>query len=567
MPMDLAGLLALVTPLVLIIAFAVVLAIIVAKARPFRGFRDALQPSFEGFNVERATTQTLNLLITAMLVFGAVIIAWAIGAGVMRAAWLYAAEHQGFKTDLGANCGSLVSCDTWRGWLFFSFVFLFEIARAVGGVLVIGFAAGLAGAIIGFIFGIPSQISAVPAPPAAAGGVVPARGADQRQAANAWRLSTNLTQISAWLTTAIIGVLLVEAKGALDKFFDFAKSAASWLFEIRHGSPAVLAAVMLGCAVFGFLYAYLYADLIISRLIVAVDRGLQPGLEAAAVTLQGMTTITEALVPRISRSSRAPEVSEEAKPEEVKAALQYIGIAFSDISRAGVTPDEIRSWARAKALLNDYRSAAQGYIHLLGLNQPGSDPGLAGKDPHLLVEAARVFNAAGADYRSAAELVAELALKAVQNFTSEDKKDRSKLEIRRAAYGDAAALRLSGRIPGGYREALKLLDEIMGSTDPDPDPDGRLHLLRALARGQGYKELKSQNRGEAELQPLRDPIAEDLEIAFQHHDNLFQKKDVLKNANRRFWQPEPGQVDEDDLKAAYEDAKPGEKLATLLEKQ
>jgi hypothetical protein len=194
-----------------------------------------------------------------------------------------------------------------------------------------------------------------------------------------------------------------------------------------------------------------------------------------------------------------------------------------------------------------------------------SDAGLVAKDPELLVEAARVFNAAGREYRTAAELVAEMALKAVQNLSSDDKKDPKKQKARRAAYGDAAALRLSGRVPGGYQAALGLLNAII-DTEKDPDPDGRLHLLRALAKGQSYKDLRSKDPHDPQLKDLRDQIHDDLAAAFQRHYDLFKEKDQMKKANRHFWQPEPGQVDEDDLKLAYEDAKANnEALATLLD--
>ena len=317
----------------------------------------ALIPNFDSFSAERATTQTLKLLTAAMLGYTAVIVAWAIGAGAMRTAWLYTIVSKGAP-----------AANPWAVTFNLSFIFLLllQVLRAIGGALAIGMAAGLVGTIVGFIFGIPSQGGSGAAPaPAATGGAAPAHPA-QPAGTGAWRLSSNLAQISTWLTSAIIGVSLVEAKNALGTVLDLAKGAAGWLFESRHGSPAVLAAVIIGSAVFGFLYAYLYAELIVSRMIIAVDRGLQ-GLETATDTLKNMAAITEALAPRISRSARTPEVSDTLSPAEVEAALRYIGISFADISRPGVAPDTIRSWARAKAVLNDYRSAAQGYVLLLGM--------------------------------------------------------------------------------------------------------------------------------------------------------------------------------------------------------
>ena len=48
--------------------------------------------------------------------------------------------------------------------------------------------------------------------------------------------------------------------------------------------------------------------------------------------------------------------------------LQYHQIRFEElISRPNVSSDEILNWSRAKAVLNDYRAAAQGYIYLLGI--------------------------------------------------------------------------------------------------------------------------------------------------------------------------------------------------------
>lgn len=156
-------------------------------------------------------------------------------------------------------------------------------------------------------------------------------------------------------------------------------------------------------------------------------------------------------------------------------------------------------------------------------------------DPQLLLEAARVFNAAGRDYRGAAEVVAELALQAG---------DKAEPRVRQAIIGDAAALRLSGRVPGGYRAALELLEPIGDAVDDDQD--GRLHLLRALANGQKYKEAPQEAHDQ-----LRDKIVADLRIAVDRNPNL--RRTIL-----HFWQPPPasppeGADLEDDLRDVYLD--------------
>jgi hypothetical protein len=167
----------------------------------------------------------------------------------------------------------------------------------------------------------------------------------------------------------------------------------------------------------------------------------------------------------------------------------------------------------------------------------------------LLLEAARVFNAAGADYKNIAEVVAESALQA---------REKADPTVRDAIIGDAVALRLSGRVPGGYRSALELLSEI------GQDADGRLHLLRALANGQKYKEarLAGKLKDDRELIDLRRQIREDLETAFS-------KNERLRAANQRFWQPTPAALvagaREDDLWAVYQDDPEFRKLVDFEE--
>jgi hypothetical protein len=163
-------------------------------------------------------------------------------------------------------------------------------------------------------------------------------------------------------------------------------------------------------------------------------------------------------------------------------------------------------------------------------------------DPQLLLEAARVFNAAGRDYRGAAEVVAELAL---------ESKDKAEPPVRQAIIGDAAALRLSGRVLGGYRAALELLN---GTADTkEADPEGRLHLLRALANGQKYKEARRSGKPsqDPELEAIRGQIRKDLIFAFEQNP-------TLRSANQHFWQPTSpsmaaGGDREDDLWDVFQD--------------
>lgn len=353
---------------ILAIALAFALGIVLARFWPLaapaedgilKRIWNALTPDFTGFNTERVTTQTVHLLVTVMLVFGFVAVLWAAGAGVMRTAWLFAARPGDVAAGLSGQFCQPSGCP---GWLLFG-VLVWQLVRAVGGVLLICLASALAGALLGFIFGIPRPISDAAAPSAAA---APPLGTDHRQAAEAYKLSTNLTKISDWLTTAIVGVGLVEAKNTIAQIGATSAVASNWLFESRHGSPALITAAIVGGAVLGFVFAYLYAQLVISRLIAAVARAL---VDATSSRTMSNFSFSEeqgqALAPRIPRAGRA-ETDVQPSLAQVQAALQYHAIRFEElISQPDVTAAEILNWARAHAILNDYRAAAQGYMHLL----------------------------------------------------------------------------------------------------------------------------------------------------------------------------------------------------------
>ena len=322
-----------------------------------------LQPDFSHFDrapprIGRATTQTLDLLTTAMVVFGGVILVWAASAGVMRTAWLYDQQRLDFSHGFPPRGGGF------DAWLFL----LFQMLRGAGGVLAICCASGLVGALVGFVFGIPRPISGAESPPAAGGGMVPA-GVSKGQAQKGWQLSTNLTQISDWLTKALVGVGLVEAKTFFTGFLHTSNDAAGWLFGMRHGSPILIPATMIGGAAFGFLFAYLFTQLIIARLLAATDSSLSITIRPeTARMIQRIDASSEGLVPRISRSARAQEPLDQPRADEVSAAIELYHIPFEDlVADPGLSPGDLLSWARARAVLNDYAAAARAYLTLLGM--------------------------------------------------------------------------------------------------------------------------------------------------------------------------------------------------------
>jgi hypothetical protein len=325
---------------------------------------ESLDPRITSYDAwAENTTLTLRRLIMASILFGATIAAWAAAASVMRTIWLY---QPGGPAGIAA--GELTKrLEDWSTWAFA----LFQIVRGVGGTLALCAAAGLAGAALGFLFGLPKppdnnfvvldkDSSGKPKDP------------NQQSGLN-WRLNSNLMDISDWLTKAIVGVSLFEAQRAFGLFGGKAQVVAQWLFDSRHGSYVVLPAALAGAAVLGFLFTNLHTQLVVSGLIAQADRHLKslPG-RVTRTTLNNIKGIREGLVPRIARALNVPEPQDQPTPDEVEAALEYVGITYDDLkSRPDFTDQDMRSWARAKAVLNDYREAARGYMYLLGKNRNG----------------------------------------------------------------------------------------------------------------------------------------------------------------------------------------------------
>jgi hypothetical protein len=440
-------------------------------------FWRAFFPDFTISHTGRDITETFRLLIVAIFAFGLCLLLWSTGAAVLRAGYLVTQPTQAPPLSKPADFP-----DGW-GWGFL----LLEVFRATGGITALCFASGLVGGLLGFLFGLPR-------PALATGSVTPPPSRRN------WQTSTNLTEISDWLTKIIVGVGLVTATQLWGGLLDLTNAAALWLFNSRHGSPAVIPAAIIGGAIFGFMFIYLYTQLVVARLIAQADTelGELPDIRITQ-TIDAMLPFDEALVPRISRRVTGFESGAQPTEDQLAAALKFRTIKFGDLTKRA----DVRNWARARALLNDYRPAADAYSQLIGMPEDSTVP----SGPDLLIEAARIMNATG-DRANEAAAVAELALSELKTTPSLPPK------VQEAIIGDAAALRLSRRVAGGYEAALKLLNDYLQGSNALPDATGRLHLLRALANGQKWHTLPAADQ--ASRDKLKDAIKVDLSFALAH---------------------------------------------------
>ena len=120
-------------------------------------------------------------------------------------------------------------------------------------------AAWLAGALLGFLFGIPHTLERAPNEPPGGSQPSSAEGRDTG-GANSYKASTSLEQISDWLTKIIVGVSLTQ----LDKIPIRLDALASFVADGIGGGPQgrVLGlGILVYFSICGFLFGYLWARL------------------------------------------------------------------------------------------------------------------------------------------------------------------------------------------------------------------------------------------------------------------------------------------------------------------
>ena len=474
--------------------------------RLWASFLSGLRPSFGIDDTARSLTLTFGLLAGLFKFLVALTVIWAMAAGVLQTARLIAYIPQGFP---GNAKGVWVNQADWLAPIVAIFVYTL---KAFGATTLVGLAAALIGGFLGFLFGVPRPISEAAAPlgplpstpiprpgaSAAAGQAASqAGGADRAtgvpavptgqppapsHAGRAWESSTNLTQISDWLTKIIVGIGLVEASNIYSGLAQLSTVLSDRLFDGAAGSRLAIPAVMIAGAILGFLYAYLFTQLFLARLFVVTDYNLRANLGAAFTTLSTIPPASPAIASPFRTDPGTPPV-DQPTPAQTEAASLVASLPLGELTE----PVQILAWGRSHAGMNNYPEAALAYRRLL--NQV--------RTPEVLAEAARVFSASDQP-REAESALAE----AVRG------RDDVSPEVRFRITFDAASLALYEPPPGGYQRALDLLDEHTLAYDPA----GWLRVLRACANAQRYRHdlatASDQQKAES-----REAVLKDLRLA------------------------------------------------------
>jgi hypothetical protein len=133
-----------------------------------------------------------------------------------------------------------------------------------GGLLSLAF--GGIGGIVGFLFGIPRRVAQPPTASSKSGDT--GNEGSTSSPANSADVSTNLEQVSDWLTKIILGAGLTQ----LTKVPSLMKSLGDYLAPGFDGKPFFPILIVIGTLVFGFFAGYLMTQLFLIKALIEAER-------------------------------------------------------------------------------------------------------------------------------------------------------------------------------------------------------------------------------------------------------------------------------------------------------
>ncbi|MFJ2682240.1 hypothetical protein ACIOYV_00705 [Pseudomonas sp. NPDC087342] len=211
-------------------------------------------------------------------------------------------------------------------------------ANAMAAVILWVVACLVAGATVGFLFGIPKSAAPSAALPDKAG---PGSASPRNEAGG--RPNTNLEEVSDWLTKIIVGLGLVHLKDINAYILKISHTAAASL----NATPtprdvSVAMALVIGFVVLGFLFGYLYTRLFLQGAFQRSDYDMtKRSREALELELENTPPATMSVKGEDSMPTEEDRLSAERvrqivpadQPEEALAPLRSLAAEFEQLRR------------------------------------------------------------------------------------------------------------------------------------------------------------------------------------------------------------------------------------------
>ena len=347
-----------------------------------------------------------------------------------------------------------------------------------------------AGALLGFLFGIPRVLQGDNPPPgtpgdggAAATGAAGRTGSDgqpvgSRATAESYGqlVNTNLEQISDWLTKIIVGLGLVELRNIPDYVRRLSAYAAGQGFEPQ--SETFAAALIVYFSVIGFMGGYLTTRLWLAGAFSRADR-MSSGLS---------------LTGRERRNFQQSELNLGAVGEpqlagiDAETARRNASVSLDKLN----SPEEIAIWAKSQFKLGNYGEAVKGYAKAVAL---------APDNIRCRLEYAAALYYAGRPVAEAREQLIE-AYTRVRNTPGVDP------NLKKQVYRSLTFQSLYVDPPVGFSDVIKYGEEFFA----EGGQSGDIATNLAAAYGQQYKWLKENGSPEA-LKTARDHALKYVKLA------------------------------------------------------
>ncbi|MEE7459686.1 hypothetical protein MPAR168_22710 [Methylorubrum populi] len=330
----------------------------------------------------------------------------------------------------------------------------------------------LAGALAGFLFGIPRLLAQ--GDPAGASPASEPGSAGSRTQVRPLVGNSNLEEISDWITKILVGLGLVHASEAVSTVRGLAAYVATSGLRGSPASDLLVMGVGLSGLLIGFLYFYLQTRTRITLMFFATEDA------------QDAIVVPKA---DIDAANEAPIVDEEFRRAAMAALSARIGLPAAtapslpaDATLLGVnfdrlrTSEEFAAWGAAQARARNFEAAETALERANALDPTSS----------LVLRRLAEVRALRGDIRRAVENLREAADKAPHDW-----------RIRRRELFHALYLPM----PDGFTRALRLADGL--AQHPEGALDPMVHVWRACAYGQRHRWLSETSGADSEKAEAR----------------------------------------------------------------
>ena len=370
------------------------------------------------------------------------------------------------------------------------------------------------GGALGFLFGIPKSVQALPV-------AVTPGGKTRPPPAYAQRVNTSLEEVSDWLTKLLLGIGLVQ----LQKLPGLVRSYSNVVNADSRGlenSEGFGIAIIVYFSILGFLGFYLMTRLYLQRALgEAASMGLDTAPVRANLSIEETIALKNSAVGFGTRereltgaaSKAAKKLLAEVDIDELESAHDFALWGKAQLNEANYADTDADKATAYKRSLEAYKQASQ--------LAPGE------------IEIQQEYSAAiflegmlKTDWKhdqAFIDRVRDPLMKAYRNLSPS-----ASYEVRKNLYRSLTWITLYATPPEKYNETIRLVEEY--ERDPRHTPSGTIKVNLACAFGHKMKTLKADEKSLSEKLKNTSDNAAKLSVQTDIDENKVEQKKIRDNA-------------------------------------